>query len=231
MTLNEIAYNIKNIVEGGVHGEDSNISLRQIKAMIHYHRGQLLYKITNDGKNFSERMISHYRATITNAWMPMPQILGFTNNRALISITLENEDALPSKDVNLSMGTIVPFYTEEESQFHINSRFAPSSDKIYAVIDGSASRLRFFKGVDSYGGGVMMLKYIAAKPADGNMEYPLPPELISTLVTSILSTEFKMMLSVGDDVVNDSRNLKSGQQKKGTSDSEKRKKLNELLSD
>ena len=40
-----------------------------------------------------------------------------------------------------------------------------------------------------------------------------------------------MMLSVGDDVVNDSRNLKSGQQKKGTSDSEKRKKLNELLSD
>ena len=49
MTLDEIAYNIKNLVSGGIHGEDSNISLRQIKAMIHYHRAQLLLKYTDGG--------------------------------------------------------------------------------------------------------------------------------------------------------------------------------------
>ena len=42
MTLNEIAYNIKNIVERGIAGEDSNLSIRQIKSMVDYHRAQLL---------------------------------------------------------------------------------------------------------------------------------------------------------------------------------------------
>lgn len=41
-TLNEIAYNIKNIAEGGVAPDDSNITLKQIKHMIHYHRANLL---------------------------------------------------------------------------------------------------------------------------------------------------------------------------------------------
>ena len=44
ITLNEIAYNIKNLVEGGISGEDSNLSIRQIKHMVDYHRANLLTK-------------------------------------------------------------------------------------------------------------------------------------------------------------------------------------------
>ena len=49
MTLNEIAYNIKNIVEGGRHGEDSSISIRQIRHMVNYHRARLITKWTEGG--------------------------------------------------------------------------------------------------------------------------------------------------------------------------------------
>ena len=55
-TLNEIAYNIKNIVEGGVGSDDSNLSLRQIKYMIHVKRAELLLKYTDNGRKTSESM-------------------------------------------------------------------------------------------------------------------------------------------------------------------------------
>lgn len=42
ITLNEIAYNIKNLAYGGEVGGEENISLRQIKHWIHYHRAKLI---------------------------------------------------------------------------------------------------------------------------------------------------------------------------------------------
>ena len=42
ITLNEIAYNIKNLAYGGLTSTENNISLRQIKHWIHYHRAKLI---------------------------------------------------------------------------------------------------------------------------------------------------------------------------------------------
>ena len=42
ITLNEIAYNIKNLAYGGSTSTENNISLRQIKHWIHYHRAKLI---------------------------------------------------------------------------------------------------------------------------------------------------------------------------------------------
>ena len=52
-TLNEITYNIKNLVSGGVASDDSDISNRQIKFMVHYHRANLLMQYTDNGKKAS----------------------------------------------------------------------------------------------------------------------------------------------------------------------------------
>jgi|8_EtaG_2_1085327.scaffolds.fasta_scaffold29437_1 hypothetical protein len=42
ITLNEIAYNIKNLAYGGSTSTENSISLRQIKHWIHYHRAKLI---------------------------------------------------------------------------------------------------------------------------------------------------------------------------------------------
>jgi len=48
-TLNEIAYNIKELLSGGDENIESSISTRQIKHWIHYHRVKIIEdKITNN---------------------------------------------------------------------------------------------------------------------------------------------------------------------------------------
>ena len=204
MTLDEIAFNIKNIVEGGIHGTDSNISTRQIKGMIHYHRAQLLTKYTDSGRYLSEKLYSYKREAITDGYIDLPEMVGFPNNRALVSVMLEGV----SGGANLSDATIVPVFTEEDAQFHLQSRFSPVNNEIYGVIDGSQSRINFFfnEGITEYedANAIVSIKYIASKPEDGKMGYPLPDELVATLVETVLSKEFNVMLTVGKDYTNNS---------------------------
>ena len=204
MTLDEIAFNIKNIVEGGIHGTDSNISTRQIKGMIHYHRAQLLTKYTDSGRYLSEKLYSYKRDAITDGYIDLPEMVGFPNNRALVSVMLEGI----SGGANLSDATIVPVFTEEDAQFHLQSRFSPVNNQIYGVIDGSQSRINFFfiEGITEYedANAIITIKYIASKPEDGKMGYPLPDELVATLVETLLSKEFNVMLTVGKDYTNNS---------------------------
>ena len=49
ITLNEIAYNIKNLAYGGQNSAENNISTAQIKHWIHYHRAKLIEDNINKG--------------------------------------------------------------------------------------------------------------------------------------------------------------------------------------
>tara|TARA_R100001510_G_scaffold29783_1_gene26416 strand:- start:691 stop:1797 length:1107 start_codon:yes stop_codon:yes gene_type:complete len=49
ITLNELAYNIKNIAYGGESSDESSISTNQIKFWIHYHRAKLIADNINKG--------------------------------------------------------------------------------------------------------------------------------------------------------------------------------------
>ena len=51
-TLNEIAYNIKNLAYGGINKEEENISTRQIKFWIHYHRAEILKELEKKVREF-----------------------------------------------------------------------------------------------------------------------------------------------------------------------------------
>ena len=83
MTLNEIAYNIKNIVEGGISGEDSTLSIRQIKAMVNYHRAQLLADYTKFGKSLSKAVLQTVSSNLAAGWFEIPAIVGFEKNRGI----------------------------------------------------------------------------------------------------------------------------------------------------
>ena len=49
ITLNEIAYNIKNLAYGGKNSLENNISTSQIKHWVHYHRAKLIVDNINNG--------------------------------------------------------------------------------------------------------------------------------------------------------------------------------------
>jgi len=49
-TLNELAYNIKNIAYGGNTNTEQNVSTQQIKFWIHYYRAQIIGELIADGR-------------------------------------------------------------------------------------------------------------------------------------------------------------------------------------
>jgi hypothetical protein len=197
MTLNEIAYNIKNILEGGVSTADSNISLRQIQAMIHYHRGQLLLKYTDGGRYISSAITSKINDTLDGAfgYINIPPLLGFSNNRAIVSIEVEIQGEKQS----------VPLFYGPDKEFFFESRFGPSEGKIIAVIEDDEDvfenrRIYFYSGQNEpVTNGTARVRAVLSQPEDGPNGYPIPEELIPTLTQNVLSKEFNMMLTVGKD--------------------------------
>tara|TARA_R100000808_G_C2131101_1_gene140307 strand:- start:627 stop:1328 length:702 start_codon:yes stop_codon:yes gene_type:complete len=200
MTLNEIAYNIKNIVEGGIHGTDSNISIRQIKSMIHYHRTNLLMQYTDMGRYLSEKMMSFFNTSApADGVISLDNIefVGFPNNRGLVSISL-----WPSSDLNEEERISVPVGNEADKEFFVNSRFTGNSFRAYV----GRGNLYIYEGTELFTDTNyrLVIKYIATKPEDGAMGYPIPDELVPALTETILRKEFNTMLSVGNDPTNNS---------------------------
>jgi hypothetical protein len=194
MTLNEIAYNIKNIVEGGAITLDSNISIRHIQAMIHYHRAQLLLKYTDNGRYISSAIISQYDDYLNNGYIDIPPVLGFSNNKAIVSIEITKDGEKQS----------VPLCYGPDKEFFFESRFGPSDERVIAVIGddedtGYTRRIYFYSGLDELTSGNVIIRAVSSQPLDGPNGYPIPEELISTLVETILKKEFNVILSVGKD--------------------------------
>jgi hypothetical protein len=69
ITLNEIAYNIKNLAYGGKYSSESSISIKQIKHWIHYHRAKIIVDnidkgITNDNNIYQRASLTWYNSTL-----------------------------------------------------------------------------------------------------------------------------------------------------------------------
>ena len=59
-TLNEIAYNIKNLAYNGDTNEEENIGIRQIKFWIHYHRAKIIKELAREGKGVPQECLQRY---------------------------------------------------------------------------------------------------------------------------------------------------------------------------
>ena len=67
ITLNEIAYNIKNLAYGGDATLENNISLRQIKHWIHYHRAKLITENIDKGITNDQSLYQAVALTLRNS--------------------------------------------------------------------------------------------------------------------------------------------------------------------
>lgn len=67
ITLNEIAYNIKNLAYGGKNSTENNISTEQIKHWVHYHRAKLIADNANKGITNNQALYQDIALTARNS--------------------------------------------------------------------------------------------------------------------------------------------------------------------
>lgn len=203
MTLNEIAYNIKNIVEGGIAGEDSNLSLSQIKHMIHYHRANLITKYTDSGRFLSDACCQTLTTNNTGGSLNLGRLIGWPNNRAIKEVYLQETVGGVAKITNISV------VNASERDFALSTRFAPNQNHYFAVYDSNLGSIFIINpdgSVHIDSSETIVAKVVLDNPESKTMTagYPIPAELIESLVETTLAKEFNIYLRTSTDNANNS---------------------------
>ena len=169
-TLNEIAYNIKNLISGGVASDDSDVSLRQIKFMVHYHRANLLIQYTDNGKKASNS-IFQVEAVSPSASGITLGLVGFNDNRAIRSIAYKDDTSVDSSYVPL------PIVQNHDRMFINNSRFILKANSKIATL--SDRKLYVWEGESIVSDGALEINGVFSDPttvssytSDEVTEYP-----------------------------------------------------------
>tara|TARA_R100000655_G_scaffold63880_1_gene102389 strand:+ start:3136 stop:3786 length:651 start_codon:yes stop_codon:yes gene_type:complete len=207
-TLNEIAFNIKNIVEGGVGSDDSNLSTRQIKHLINVKRGELLLKYTDNGRKTSESCYQLDILTPEASGVVYKPFLGFNNNRAIRSIVFKDGDAI---DDSIE---ILPIVQDHDRMFVKHSRFIRSVTRKYATL--SNGKIFIFEDDSLVSGGTIEFKAIFSDPTsvssyvdDDTTEYPMPDELLSVLTQEIIGKEVALLYNLSANTPNNQTDEKT----------------------
>lgn len=194
-TLNEIAYNIRNVISGGVSSDDTDVSLRQIKFMVHYHRANLLMKYTNNGRKASNVCFQVDVVTPTASGVTLKDVIGFNDNRAIRSIAYKDDSNVDSSYVPL------PIVQNHDRMFVNNSRFILSAGSKIATL--SDKKLYVWELDSLVSGGSLEINAMFSNPTDvssyvddDTTQYPIPEELIPMVVQNVLQLEFNVMLSL-----------------------------------
>ena len=190
-TLNEIAYNIKNIVEGGVGTDDTNLSMRQIKFLIHTTRANLLVKYTDNGKRTSE---SVYQIDLLNAksvGVTYKPVVGFNDNRAIRSFAFKSSTSV---DEDYEVLAVVQ---NHDRMFVSASKFMVANTSKYASLAGD--KLYVSSGKVEMKAVFLDPTTVSTYVDDETTTYPIPSELIPTLTQEIIGKTLNMMYTLGQD--------------------------------
>ena len=206
MTLNEIAYNIKNLAEGGYSTKDSKLSIRQIKAWVNYHRLNILETYTGNGKDIPHGATQNLGTFIVpeeGEFITLPRVASLSNTRAITSVTSEDN-------------TLYARTTQDKIAFQENSRFTSAMPKffiesgIHMYFYGSAS------GDEIKIIGVLEDPTEASTWSSDDDQYPLPSQLINPLIKMVAEVELQLTLGSPGDIINNEveadREAQTGQQ-------------------
>lgn len=211
-TLNEITYNIKNIVEGGVVSDDSNVSTRQIKYMIHAKRAELLLKYTDSGRKTSESLYQIDKKQVYQAGISYNRVVGFNNNRAIRSIAYREDNSI---DASMEL---LPVVQDHDRMFIQQSKFMRNVEKKHASL--TPDKLYVFEGDSIVSGGIIEMKAIFEDPTkvssyvdDDTTQYPISNELLSVLTQEIIGKEIVMLYNLSANTPNNQTDEKTKSKK------------------
>jgi len=207
-TLNEITYNIKNIVEGGVGSDDSNLSNRQIKHMIHVKRAELLLKYTDNGRKTSESCYQIDIVTPSVSGAVLKPFVGFNGDRAIRSIVYKDSSAI---DASME---ILPIVQDHDRMFVQESKFIRNTTKKYASL--ADDKIYVFEGESLVSSGRLEVKGVFSDPTtvssyvdDDTTDYPIPSELLSVLTQEIIGKEIVMLYNLSANTPNNQTDEKT----------------------
>ena len=217
MTLNEIAYNLLNLVRGGRSNHDESISLDQIKFNIKYYRAMFIRR--DYSKNgFISRHIEQDLGCIEIikvdaskcCSLPISCAVYRTTKKIPKTIRFNFEEAITHVGDVTGTGTI-PFVHSNHVQFLPYDKYTKLKMKSYMIEDYiyiyNANGLEFINVRGVFEDPQRINDFLECADggcySDDEHEYPIPMDMITRINQGILSGELQMLSGSFTDTAND----------------------------
>lgn len=215
MTLNEIAYNILNLVRGGRSSNNDHISLDQIKFNVQYYRAMYIRRdFTRNGviTRGLEQDLGCLELEKVDASkccsLPVECAVYKTIKKIPKTVRFSFRDAITHVSDVTGIGTI-PLVESHVVQWLPYDKYTKDKYKAYMIEDYmyvyNANGLGFInvRGVFEDPKDVALFDCDDSDCYNDNMDYPLPADMLQMITQGILSTELVMLSGSMNDTTND----------------------------
>mgnify|MGYP003679147138 FL=1 len=216
MTLNEIAYNLLNLIRGGKSNQDESISLDQIKFNIKYYRAMFIRRDYSQN-GFISRHIEQDLGCVglekvdasKCCSLPISCAVYKTETPIPKTIRFNFEEAITHVGDVTGMGTI-PFVHSSAIQFLPYDKYTKNKMKSYMIEDYlyvyNANGLEFINIRGVFEDPQRVSDF--AECVDGGCysddgDYPIPMDMITRINQGMLSGELAMLSGSFSDTAND----------------------------
>ena len=215
MTLNEIAYNILNLVRGGRSNNNEHISISQIKFNIKYYRAMLIRRdFARNGMvtRHLEQDLGCLELEKVDASkccdLPVSCAVYRTKKKLPKTIRFSFRDAITHVGDVTGLSTI-PLIEPHAIEWLPYDKYTKDKFKAYMIEDYiyiyNAQGLQFvnIRGVFENPEDVALFDCDGSDCYDEDMDFPIPMDMIQIITQGIMSGELMMLASSTNDTTND----------------------------
>ena len=215
MTLNEIAYNVLNLVRGGRSSNNDYISLDQIKFNIRYYRAMLIRRdFARNGmitRHLEQDLgcLNLIKVDASKCCDLPVECAVYRTERALPrTVRFNFRDAITHVSDVTGTGTI-PLVESHTVQWLPYDKYTKDKYKAYMIEDFmyiyNAEGLGFInvRGVFENPEDVSSFDCDGSECYDDNMDYPLPLDMVETITKGIMAGELVLLSGSKNDTTND----------------------------
>ena len=215
MTLNEIAYNVLNLVRGGRSSNNDYISLDQIKFNIRYYRAMLIRRdFARNGmitRHLEQDLgcLNLIKVDASKCCNLPIECAVYRTERALPrTVRFNFRDAITHVSDVTGTGTI-PLVESHTVQWLPYDKYTKDKYKAYMIEDFmyiyNAEGLGFVnvRGVFENPEDVSSFDCDGSECYDDNMDYPLPLDMVETITKGIMAGELVLLSGSKNDTTND----------------------------
>jgi hypothetical protein len=215
MTLNEIAYNILNLVRGGRSSNNEHISTSQIKFKVKYYRAMLIRRdFARNGiiTRHLEQDLGCLELIKVDASkccnLPTECAVYRTVKKVPRTVRFNFSDAITHVGDVSGTGTI-PIVDSNAVQWLPYDKYTKNKMKAYMIEDYiyiyNADGLKFIniRGIFEDPEDVALFDCDGSDCYNDDMDFPIPMDMLQTITQGIMSGELMMLASSVNDTTND----------------------------
>lgn len=198
MTLNQIIYNIRNLIKDS-RSDDLKLTDRQLEYIINYVRARLIRQDLEKGRSLSDNVLQ--ALTVSLSGTPL------VSNVLPTPLELHQSDAITYVG-GADLTSPIQFTTRAQAGWKQHSKYAAKNDmaflhegKLHVLGTRAAGPVTV---VGIWEDPRAVYEYATPGTAyDGNQEYPISFHMIQPLVELIVTKEINTFTQLKDDYVND----------------------------